>query len=43
MKDNKNLYESPKATLVCLDTVDVITTSPVFTDPDLIPDGWIEV
>ena len=36
----KNVYESPEALVVCLDTVDVITSS-TFSDSDAISDGWI--
>ena len=36
----KNAYEAPAATVVCLEAVDVITSS--FNDPDVIYDGWIE-
>ena len=37
----KNLYEAPEAIVVCLDAVDVITAS-VFSDSNMIDDGWIE-
>lgn len=36
----KNVYEAPEALVVCLETVDVITSS-VFTDADAVGDGWI--
>ena len=36
----KNIYEAPEALVVCLDTVDVVTTSLLFDDPNMIPDGW---
>lgn len=35
-----NVYEAPEALVVCLDAVDVMTTS-IFSDPDIIPDGWM--
>jgi ribosomal protein S27E len=40
----KFVYESPEAVVVCLESVDVITTSPgggAFTDDNMIPDGWL--
>ncbi len=37
----KNLYESPEAIVVCLEAVDVITSS-VFKDSNMIEDGWLE-
>ena len=38
----KMIYESPEATLVCLEAVDVITASlKAFEDEDMIGDGWI--
>ena len=36
----KTIYEAPEALIVVLDNVDVITAS-VFTDNDMIADGWI--
>jgi hypothetical protein len=37
----KNHYEAPEAVVICLDTVDVITSS-IFKDDNMIEDGWIE-
>ena len=37
----KNLYEAPEAVVICLETVDVITSS-VFKDDNMIEDGWLE-
>ena len=38
----KNIYEAPEALVVCLEELDVITTSiPTFEDGDVITDGWI--
>ena len=37
----KNVYESPEALVVNLESVDVITSS-IFSDENMIPDGWIE-
>ncbi len=37
----KTVYEVPEALVVCLDAVDVITTSPQFTDENMIKDGWM--
>ena len=38
---NNNKYEAPKATIVSLEAVEVITSS-VFLDSDILPDGWLE-
>ena len=39
----KKNYETPAIELVKLDPVDVITTSlPIFTEDNVIPDGWVE-
>ena len=38
---NNNTYEAPKATVIDLESVDVITSS-VFFDSDALPDGWLE-
>ena len=37
----KNLYEAPEAVVICLETVDVITSS-IFKDDNMIEDGWLE-
>ena len=38
----KKTYESPKAILVAVDGVDVITASlPLFDDSNVLEDGWI--
>ena len=37
----KNVYEAPKAVVVSLETNDVITAS-VFTDSNVLEDGWVE-
>ncbi len=37
----KNIYEAPEALVVCLEAVDVITSS-IFNDENMIPDGWLE-
>ena len=37
----KSIYEAPEAIVICLETVDVITSS-VFKDDNTIDDGWIE-
>jgi hypothetical protein len=36
-----NVYEAPKATVISLEAVEVITSS-VFLDSDTLPDGWLE-
>lgn len=38
---NNNAYEAPKATVISLETVEVITSS-IFLDSDILPDGWLE-
>lgn len=38
---NNSIYEAPQAVVVYLETADVITAS-VFTDSNVIEDGWIE-
>ena len=40
MKKN-NVYEAPEALVVNLEAVDVITSS-IFSDNDILGDGWIE-
>lgn len=40
MKKN-NIYESPVAEVVTLEASDVITAS-VFSDSNVIEDGWVE-
>ena len=42
MKELKKMYESPEALVICLEAVDVITSS-VFTDSNVMDDGWIGV
>ena len=41
----KNTYEIPKATILKINTADVITTSPAFTasDFDVLEDAWLEM
>ena len=38
---NNNASEAPKATVISLEAVEVITSS-LFLDSDVLPDGWIE-
>ena len=40
MKKN-NIYEAPEALVLNVNAADVITTSTVFNDPDVLGDGWI--
>lgn len=43
MRMKKNIYEAPKAKILKVDTVDVITVSlPSFKDDDILNDGWLE-
>lgn len=38
----KSIYEAPEALVVCLEDIDVITASlPVFSDDNVLEDGWI--
>lgn len=40
MKKNHN-YEAPEATVVTIESVDVITSSPIFNSDNVLTDGWI--
>ena len=41
MKMKKNsVYEAPEATIVAVESLDLITTS-TFSDPNVLDDGWI--
>ena len=37
----KNVYESPEALVIRLESIDVVTASQ-FSDGNMIPDGWVE-
>lgn len=39
---NNNIYEAPKAIVFNVNTADVITTSPAFSEiPDVLGDSWV--